>query len=226
MTAERRGLRRGWCARPDFGQKDLSLTCVHLTWIHAGELIVRPDFGSRQKRDKVFRFSMFFGDRPVTDNAMKETRQESIERLRLSALFAGCLFMSFGINTILSQHYQRASPGIGVWMNINGNQAVLTGLCMVAMGAVAGWLFYFGRASNIFPNWKRRLEFAAVALTSIMLFANTMLFTSKLGDALRMGVFVSCMMFVAIGSFCIHGTLKKRINNEKANKGMHPIEYK
>jgi hypothetical protein len=150
---------------------------------------------------------------------MKETRQDAIDRLHVGTLLAGCGFMTYGLVTVITQHVQRASPGIGVWMRIDGQQAVLIGLIMIASGIAAGWSCYLKRAIDIFPNWKKRIYLVSIVLVLIMLLSNAMLFTPGIADKLRPVLFVSCMISVVALAIRVHSLLKKRIKQEIGQPG-------
>jgi len=85
---------------------------------------------------------------------MRETKQEAIQRLRYGYLARACLFGFLGTDLILSQHYERWSPFVGVWMVIDGSQAILLGMSHNLLAAAIAWFGYLKRVFLLLPSWK------------------------------------------------------------------------
>ncbi len=149
---------------------------------------------------------------------MNETRKEAIERLSVAGLLVSCLCLPYGIITIVSQHAQRSSPGIGVWVSINGGQAVMLGVVVIVIGILAGWTSYLKRAEFIYPDWTVRIRIVSGTLMLILAAPNLLGFISGIAGMWRVTLLLGSIIVGSVLALLFHESMKNRIRNERGQQ--------
>lgn len=149
---------------------------------------------------------------------MKETRKEATERLSIAGLLVSCLCLPDGVITIISQHAQRSSPGIGAWVKVDGGQAVMLGVVLIVIGILAGWTSYLKRAEAIYPDWTLRIRIVAGTLLLILVVPPLLGFMSGAAGIWKKTILLGSIISGSVLALSFHALMKRRIINESGQQ--------
>jgi len=130
-----------------------------------------------------------------------------MDRLEVASFLAACILLPSALDDIASRHAAYHS------VSIDGGQAVMAGLTMVAMGIYAGWSCYLKRAITLFPDWAVRLRLIAVILLLILALPAMVRFVPWSSLVFPV-VFLGSMVVGVVVGLLIHRAIKNRIRKE------------